>query len=568
MLALFSFLSPICVLTRFCNFSSMLNITDGTDKDFNAVEATKFGLLLKLLEGEDSASVSTKNPILPDLNENIHFGNSLVNPSDVKEIKSLPDINPFDFDKEKYDVVVGNPPYMMSEDMKKFTPLELPIYKTKFLSAHKQFDKYFLFIEQGLNLLKQGGILGYIVPSKFTKVGAGKNLREELASKGYIHSIVSFGANQIFADKTTYTSLLILSKIKQEQFSYTEVKNLAEWKIRDFNHIITDVLPISTLSNELWFLIPPNLKGPYNAIVCQSENLEIIVGKNNINNGIQTSANEVYVIKPSKEDNVYIYFENEGVPNKIEKKIVKPYYETIRKKGEDKLNTYRTLTPNTVVIYPYHIVGGNVEFIKFKELKAKYPFAYKYLLAHNALDRQKDNPQRIFESLNSTGLELSQADLIRNYILMGLSRTNQDKIYKSYWEVIERNAKDETLNKSRVSDFIRDYLTLKNKEIPNKGDVYVKFKEQHPTTTIDQLEIILTELKSLVKYYNKLINPKNESDKEIRTQLEYINRLEINVAFPNNEPDLVFSNPKKQMYQLPSAKKRKSNLYFGSHIKD
>lgn len=156
----------------------------------------------------------------------------------------------------------------------------------------------------------------------------------------------------------------------------------------------------------------------------------------------------------------------------------------------------------------------------------------KLIFVDIALDRQKDNPQRIFESLNSTGLELSQADLIRNYILMGLSRTNQDKIYKSYWEVIERNAKDETLNKTRVSEFIRDYLTLKNKEIPNKGDVYTKFKEKYPTSTIDELEVVLSELKSLVKYYNKLTNPKNEADREIKTQLEYINRLEINVAFP------------------------------------
>lgn len=156
----------------------------------------------------------------------------------------------------------------------------------------------------------------------------------------------------------------------------------------------------------------------------------------------------------------------------------------------------------------------------------------KLIFVDIALDRQKDNPQRIFESLNSTGLELSQADLIRNYILMGLSRTNQEKIYKSYWEVIEKNAKDEILNKSRVSDFIRDYLTLINKEIPNKGEVYVKFKSQYPTTTIDELENVLADLKSLVKYYSKLINPKNEIDKDIRTQLEYINRLEINVAFP------------------------------------
>ncbi|MCY7348244.1 MAG: DUF262 domain-containing protein [Pyrinomonadaceae bacterium] len=156
----------------------------------------------------------------------------------------------------------------------------------------------------------------------------------------------------------------------------------------------------------------------------------------------------------------------------------------------------------------------------------------KLIVVDIALDRQKDNPQRIFESLNSTGLELSPADLIRNYILMGLSRTNQEKIYKSFWEVIEQNAKDEKSNKSRVSDFIRDYLTLINKEIPNKGDVHTKFKSQFPTTTIEELESILTELKLLVKFYNKLINPKNETDKDVRTQLEYINRLEINVAFP------------------------------------
>lgn len=156
----------------------------------------------------------------------------------------------------------------------------------------------------------------------------------------------------------------------------------------------------------------------------------------------------------------------------------------------------------------------------------------KLIFIDIALDRQRDNPQRIFESLNSTGLELSQADLIRNYILMGLSRTNQEKIYKSYWEVIEKNAKDETLNQTRVSDFIRDFLTLKNKEIPNKSNVYVTFKENYPTETVDVLEQNLSEIKSLSKFYNKLVNPKNEEDKAVRQQLEFINRLEINVAFP------------------------------------
>ncbi|MBC7410713.1 MAG: DUF262 domain-containing protein [Arcicella sp.] len=156
----------------------------------------------------------------------------------------------------------------------------------------------------------------------------------------------------------------------------------------------------------------------------------------------------------------------------------------------------------------------------------------KLMFVEVSLDREKDDPQRIFESLNSTGLELAQADLIRNYILMGLNRKDQNKIYQNYWEVIEQLAKDETMNASRVSDFIRDYLTLENKNIPNKGKVYLEFKEKYPTTTLEDLEKILSGIKSLVKHYNKLINPKNEADKHVRLQLEYINRLEINVAHP------------------------------------
>lgn len=178
----------------------------------------------------------------------------------------------------------------------------------------------------------------------------------------------------------------------------------------------------------------------------------------------------------------------------------------------------------------------NFNYFKGRITEENYQFVLeglsKLMFVEISLDREKDDPQRIFESLNSTGLELSQADLIRNYILMGLNRRDQNKIYQNYWEVIEKLAKDETMNVSRVSDYIRDYLTLENKKIPNKGKVYLEFKERYPTTSIDELESNLTGIKGLVKHYNKLINPKNETDKDVRLQLEYINRLEINVAFP------------------------------------
>ena len=146
-----------------------------------------------------------------------------------------------------------------------------------------------------------------------------------------------------------------------------------------------------------------------------------------------------------------------------------------------------------------------------------------------------DDPQRIFESLNSTGLELSQADLIRNYILMGLNSKEQERLYSHYWEFIEQHARIETNNETRVSDFIRDFLTLENKEIPNKSKIYQEFKYKlDPDYTGQSINIdnLLGEMKSLVRFYNRIINYEKESDPEIRQQLKYIEKLEVNVANP------------------------------------
>src|SRR5690606_22263373 len=114
------------------------NCIFGVDKDYNAVQACIFGLLLKLLENEDNATITT--PALPALDQNIQFGNSLIESSETNR-KNQSQINPFDFGTIRFDVIVGNPPYMATEHMKEFTPLELPIYKAKFDSSYKQFDK-------------------------------------------------------------------------------------------------------------------------------------------------------------------------------------------------------------------------------------------------------------------------------------------------------------------------------------------------------------------------------------------------------------------------------------------
>jgi uncharacterized protein with ParB-like and HNH nuclease domain len=149
-----------------------------------------------------------------------------------------------------------------------------------------------------------------------------------------------------------------------------------------------------------------------------------------------------------------------------------------------------------------------------------------------SLERGKDDPQRIFESLNSTGLELSQSDLIRNFILMDLEPKDQNRIFENVWSPIEENARDLSKQKSLVSDFIRDYLTLKTKKIPNKNKVYVEFKKLYAQKSDDDFNQELENIKLLSLHYKKLINPNIISDPNLRREIEYISRLEINVAYP------------------------------------
>lgn len=148
------------------------------------------------------------------------------------------------------------------------------------------------------------------------------------------------------------------------------------------------------------------------------------------------------------------------------------------------------------------------------------------------LEKDKDDPQKIFQSLNSTGLDLSPADLIRNYILMGLSEVMQNDIYNNYWKPIEDNCLELNSNISKVSNFIRDYLTFKTNKIPNKDKVYESFKDAFAFSGEIELKNTLLDLKSFSSTFCKLINPEKESNILIRENLSLINKLQINVSYP------------------------------------
>lgn len=146
-----------------------------------------------------------------------------------------------------------------------------------------------------------------------------------------------------------------------------------------------------------------------------------------------------------------------------------------------------------------------------------------------------ENPQLIFESLNSTGLDLSEADKIRNFILMRLNSKTQEEFYEQYWNKIEKCTSLKDKKDYKVSDFIRHYLTLITKRIPNVSDVYFVFKD-YVLGKINENEeecckIILQDMLKYAQIYYKIINS-SFSSKKISMILKRLNHIEMTVIYP------------------------------------
>lgn len=137
---------------------------------------------------------------------------------------------------------------------------------------------------------------------------------------------------------------------------------------------------------------------------------------------------------------------------------------------------------------------------------------------------QEDDPQLIFESLNSTGLDLSEGDKIRNFILMGLPVKEQNEYYEKYWNRIEEYTKYD------VSPFIRDYLSVKQLAIPSQKKIYIEFKE-YAELLSSGTEELLRELLAYAKRYAILLNG-NTGNKFLDACIGRMNRLETTITRP------------------------------------
>lgn len=373
----------------------LLSCIYGIDIDPNAVEVAKFSLLLKLLEKETAPTLVDKERLLPYLDENIKQGNALVDFNHIQKIELNDDdryeISPFNWEfangVKTFDVIIGNPPYVSTEDMVNLLPkAEYEIYKKKYQSSHKQFDKYFIFIERALEKLNENGVLCYIVPNKFSKIKSGEKLRKILTNNFYVKEFIDFNSVQLFKKKgvTTYSSILLAEKKSHSQFTFEEVNDINEWWANQYNldRRRRIVLDSRILSESSWVIVTNQQQAQL--INKLYENAIPLRDVADIFNGIQTSAESPYPVywfskeQIIEEDEKYIKVTKNDSEYLIEKKILRPFFKPT-KGSERNIKTYDPININKWIIFPYDHEG---KIFSPEIMEKEYPCTFNYLKQH------------------------------------------------------------------------------------------------------------------------------------------------------------------------------------------
>src|SRR5450756_1707267 len=301
--------------------SLLLNNIYGVDIDAQAVETTKLSLLLKVLEDETAESIDSqlsflRERALPDLSANIKCGNSLIGPDFYDDqqlgLAGLDDeeryrINVFEWDgefpqilgkavpKEKrgFDAVIGNPPYIRIQNLKEFAPREVEFYKRRYVAASKgNYDIYVVFVERGLGLLNQSGLVGYILPHKFMTAKYGEPLRGLLAAGQHLSHVVHFGDAQVFLSASTYTAVMVLSRQSARKATVVQVGDLDGWRHAGASRTID--LETDALNAQPWSFVDKRARVVLDKVAASAVPLGGVATR--IAQGVITGADKVFLL--------------------------------------------------------------------------------------------------------------------------------------------------------------------------------------------------------------------------------------------------------------------------------
>ncbi len=359
-------ITPIGTLSTAEKKKILLNNIYGVDLDANAVEVSKLSLLLKCMEGETEASIKQQitmfnERVLPDLDNNIKDGNSLVDTDiydselDFGEEKK---IKPFSWKKQfseifkqgGFDAVIGNPPYVRQE---LFTSLK------SYLESHYKVydgtaDLYSYFFEKGIDLLKQNGFFGIIVANKWMRSNYGKPLRVWLKNRN-ITEIIDFGDLPVFQGAIAYPCIFISeNNQKNKKTNIVNVKTLDFDSLTKYINSNKITIELSNLDNDGWQLTSNNEKKILDKIKSKGVSLDKYVNQN-IYYGIKTGLNEAFVIDEETKRSLI-------KENKNSAELIKPFLT-----GRD-IKRYQTLISAQYLIFTRK--GTDIE---------KYPAIKKHL---------------------------------------------------------------------------------------------------------------------------------------------------------------------------------------------
>ncbi|GAA7364309.1 GmrSD restriction endonuclease domain-containing protein [Helicobacter pylori] len=161
------------------------------------------------------------------------------------------------------------------------------------------------------------------------------------------------------------------------------------------------------------------------------------------------------------------------------------------------------------------------------KLETIFKGSKKLMIVWIALEKGKDDPQLIFESMNSKGIELTQTDLIRNYIIMETEVGKQEDFYNQYWRAMEEDFKQ---NEKLFDRFVWHYLTIKTGKILKEKRVYEAFKDYQQKEGIE-IEDLLKDLQKYCGYFCQIAF-KKEADKDLNKALSFLVDLEMDVVYP------------------------------------
>ncbi|EPW4493845.1 GmrSD restriction endonuclease domain-containing protein [Vibrio parahaemolyticus] len=212
------------------------------------------------------------------------------------------------------------------------------------------------------------------------------------------------------------------------------------------------------------------------------------------------------------------------------------YYKLLLTKADDK--ELRAIIDNETkhdddatsrVIQNYQFFKDKLSRLGNEKVSEIYLGLQKLLIVDIALDRERDNPQLIFESLNSTGLDLSQADLIRNFVLMGLEPKQQNTLYERYWFPMESDFGNGEYS-WLFNQFMRDYLTLKTNKPPRINDVYEAFKKYVSSSHLD-IEDVVADVRKHAQFYIAF-SLEQEKEQKLLEAFQDLNAYKVDVSYP------------------------------------